>query len=76
MEQPLSPIHNHRHNLEPFRDEGRLKVLRQWLNIIFMVGAAAGMAIFALGHRITGLYVMIGASVFKFVELTLRMLKL
>ena len=31
------------HNLEPFKDTGRLRGLRQWLNLIFIIGAIVGM---------------------------------
>lgn len=63
-------------NLKPFRDEGRLRVLRMWLNIVFILGALIGMAVFTWMSRQTGIYILIGASVLKFVELTLRMMKL
>lgn len=63
-------------NLKPFRDEGRLRVLRMWLNIGFILGALIGMAAFTWMSRQTGIYILIGASVLKFVELTLRMMKL
>ena len=63
-------------NLEPFKDTGRLRGLRQWLNLIFIIGAIVGMIWFMKGDHDTAIYIMIGAGVFKFVELTLRIAKL
>ena len=63
-------------NLRPFRDEGRLRKLRFWLNIGFILGALLGMAVFTWYSREPGIYILIGASVLKFIELTLRMMKL
>jgi hypothetical protein len=67
---------NRYNNLRPFRDEGRLRVLRQWLNIFFILGAIAGMLCFKLVDTNLGIYILIAASVLKFIELTLRMMKL
>lgn len=67
---------NRYHHLKPFRDEGRLRVLRQWLNIIFILGSIAGMACYFTVSKQTGLYIIGGACVFKFVELALRIAKL
>ena len=63
-------------NLEPFKDTGRLRGLRQWLNLIFIIGAIIGMLWYVKGDHNTAVYIMIGAVVFKFVELTLRIAKL
>jgi hypothetical protein len=65
-----------RHHLEPFHDNGPTFVLRQWLNIIFLIGAIAGIVVFHVYSRELGIYVFIGAAVLKFIELSLRMLKL
>lgn len=64
------------HHLKPFEDTGRLRCLRQWLNIIFMVGAIVGMIWYVKADHTTAVYIMIGAVVFKFIELTLRIAKL
>jgi len=70
-------IRNHRyHNLEPFRDRGSFFWLRQWLNIIFIIGAIVGIIAVYVHSRELGIYIFIGASALKFIELTLRMLKL
>ena len=64
------------HNLERFEDNGQLRWLRQWLNLGFILGAIVGMIWFMKGDHDTAIYIMIGAGVFKFVELTLRIAKL
>ena len=64
------------HNLQPFEDKGRLRGLRQWLNLIFIIGAIVGMIWFMKGDQDPAIYIRIGAGVFKFVELTLRIAKL
>ncbi len=68
--------HPKRHNLEPFRDTGEARVLRLWLNIIFMVGAIVGLVLyFYFDERETAKWVILGSCVFKFVELVLRIMK-
>ncbi len=74
-EETLEQPRRH-HRLEPFRDNGPTFVLRQWLNIIFLVGAVAGIIAMYTCSRETGIYIFLGASVLKFIELALRMLKL
>lgn len=64
------------HHLHPIEEGGRLRGLRQWLNIIFIIGAAAGMIWYLTADHTTAIYIMIGAVVFKFIELTLRIAKL
>jgi hypothetical protein len=64
------------HNLKPFRDEGRTYRLRQWLNIVFIVVGFVGMGIYFADMHTTGLYVVGAACVLKFIELTLRLLKM
>lgn len=49
--------------------------LRQWLNIIFMVGALVGVGIYFFGPQQTGIYVILGAMVFKIIECALRMFR-
>ena len=65
-----------RHNLEPFRDSSRTRVLRFWLNVIFLVGAIAGLIIyFNVDHK-TAKWILLGSLLFKFVELFLRIFKI
>ena len=65
-----------RHNLEPFRDSSRTRVLRFWLNVIFMVGAIAGLIIYFKVDHDLAKYILIASLVFKFVELFLRIFKI
>lgn len=67
---------NKYNNLQPFEDKGKLRYLRQWLNLLFIIGAIVGMIWYTKGDRDTAIYIMIGAGVFKFIELTLRIAKL
>lgn len=76
MDEEAVVSHRRRSSLRPFRDEGRFRVLRFWLNIAFILGAFAGMALYFTEYRQTAIYILIAASVPKFAELTLRILKL
>ncbi|MCR4604105.1 MAG: hypothetical protein K5683_11330 [Prevotella sp.] len=65
-----------RHNLEPFRDSARTRTLRLWLNIIFMVGAIAGLIVyFKVDHEMAK-WILIVSLIFKFIELFLRIFKI
>ena len=69
--------HPKRHNLEPFRDSSKTRVLRFWLNIIFMVGAIIGLVVyFYTEEKEAAKWILLSSCVFKFVELTLRIAKL
>lgn len=50
-------------------------MLRQWLNIIFMIGAIIGVVIYLFGSQSTGIYIILGAMVFKIIECALRMFR-
>ena len=68
--------HKRHHNLEPFTDSSRTRRLRLWLNVIFLIGAVAGLACYYLWSHHWATMILIGASVFKFIELALRILKI
>ena len=69
--------HPKRHNLEPFRDSSKTRVLRLWLNIIFMVAAVIGLVVyFYTDEKETAKWIMLAGCVFKFIELALRILKI
>lgn len=70
------PEFKKRHNLEPFRDKSRTRTLRLWLNIIFMIGAIAGLLVYFYSDHETAKYILIVSCVFKFIELMLRILKI
>ena len=76
VDNPEEVPHPKRHQLEPFRDSSKTRVLRFWLNIIFMVGAIAGLVLYFYIDREVSKYVLIVSCVFKFVELVLRILKI
>ncbi|MBR1687661.1 MAG: hypothetical protein IJ710_03900 [Prevotella sp.] len=50
--------------------------LRNWLNILFIIGAIAGIATFYMADHETGLYIIMAAMVFKFIEVIIRILKI
>lgn len=68
----MSP-YNH---LKPIGDEGPLQRVRWWLNLLFMVGAVTGMLWYVTADHDTAVYILIGAVIPKFIEVTLRILKL
>ena len=69
--------HPKRHNLEPFRDSSKTRVLRFWLNIIFMIGAIAGLVVyFYTDEKEMAKWILFVSCIFKFVELALRILKI
>jgi hypothetical protein len=53
-----------------------MRLLRNILNTIFIIGAIIGMSLFYLGHKETGSYIIFGAMAFKFIEVVVRLLKL
>ena len=67
---------NKYNNLKPFKDEGRTYRLRQWMNIVFILAALVGMGVYFWSNHTLGLYIVGAACVVKFIELTLRMMKL
>ena len=67
---------NKYNNLKPFRDEGRTYGMRQWINVAFLLLSVVGVGVYFLGWQTAGLYIVGLALVLKFIELTLRILKL
>ena len=67
---------HHRRAPKPIRDESKTHTLRTVLNLIFIVGCLVGMAWYFYADHNTAFYILIVASVFKFVELTLRIMRL
>ena len=64
------PRRNHR---QP-REHTRIYYIRQWLNIIFMLGAVVGVIFYFLSDSNTGVIILLTAIVFKFVECVLRVI--
>lgn len=56
------------------RNKGRFFKIRNWLNIIFILAAVAGMAISYFCNSTIGFIVIIAAIVLKFVECILRLI--
>ena len=75
-EEEVPVVRRRRHNLEPFTDSSRTRRLRFWLNVIFLIGAIAGLACYYLWSHHWATIILITASAFKFVELALRILKI
>lgn len=53
-----------------------IKVIRNWLNIIFMLGAIVGLCFYFFISRETGIYIILCAMVVKFCESSLRMMNI
>lgn len=64
------PRRNHR---QP-REHNHIDYIRQWLNIIFMLGAVVGVIFYFLSDSNTGVIILLTAIVFKFVECVLRVI--
>ena len=73
-----TPMPRHRRShLAPLGSGEKLNRVRWWINLVFIIAALAGMVLwFAPGSRQVATYLLIGAVVLKFIEATLRILKL
>ena len=52
----------------------RIKVIRNWLNFVFILGAIAGLLVYYNVSHETDLYVILGSMMIKFTESALRMM--
>lgn len=89
MPEGLTPIHNDNMTIEtdnerndiPVRHRGepeprkRFLRLRNWLNLIFMIGAVAGMLTYVFAGQTLGTVIIICAMLFKVVECCLRFIR-
>ena len=57
-------------------ERGRFFMLRQVLNTLFILTAIAGMLLYFKWSRDVGPYLLIASCVLKFVEVTLRLMKI
>ena len=64
------PERNHRNP-----DEGKLLMLRNILNIIFMICAVIGVGVYLKADHNTGLIIVMFAMVIKFAESAIRFLR-
>ena len=60
---------HHRNDDKPHKSNLKL---RNWLNIIFMVGAIIGMIFYFFADRTTGIIIILASMIFKMVESALR----
>ncbi|MBP3787711.1 MAG: hypothetical protein IJJ62_03245 [Prevotella sp.] len=51
-----------------------IRVLRNWLNFIFIIGALVGMLVYVKYSRETGIYIILASMIVKFTESALRMI--
>lgn len=70
----MEPTRHHRRK-ELGEDYDQFLMLRQILNLIFMVGAVVGVIIFLTGSTTTGTIVILGSMVFKIAECAFRFFK-
>ncbi|MBO5549203.1 MAG: hypothetical protein J5954_06240 [Prevotella sp.] len=52
-----------------------IKSIRNWLNLLFMLGAIVGLLVYFMRSREQGTYIILGSMILKFVEAGLRMIK-
>ena len=55
------------------KGRGKHFALRNWLNIVFLVGAVAGLLLYYLHSNTVGTVVILAAMVFKMAESIIRM---
>lgn len=66
-----------RHHTKPSLYSGgdKFMMIRQVLNLIFMIGAIIGVIIFLTGNRTVGTIVILISMVFKIIECVLRFIR-
>lgn len=70
----MEPSRHHRRK-ELNEDYDQFLMLRQVLNLIFMIGAVVGVIIFLTGKTTVGTIVILAAMVFKIAECAFRFFK-
>lgn len=73
LEKKEESLVQRKERAEKEREEKPFLKVRNILNIIFMLGALAGVLIYFLSDQTTGTYIILVAMVFKMVEASLRM---
>jgi hypothetical protein len=63
-----------RHRGEDETPKDNFLRLRNWLNLIFMIGAVVGVLLYLFGDQTAGTIVVLVAMVFKMVESAIRFL--
>ena len=76
MENQNSTVRRPDHRMHRQERKDRFLYIRQWLNIIFMLGAVIGViAYFLADLTTTGTIIILVAMVFKIIECVLRFIR-
>ena len=76
MEDQNSTVRRPDHRMHRQERKDRFLYIRQWLNIIFMLGAVIGVIVYFLADlTTTGTIIILVAMVFKIIECILRFIR-
>lgn len=76
MENQNSTVRRPDHRMHRQERKDRFLYIRQWLNIIFMLGAVTGVIVYFLADlTTTGTIIILVAMVFKIIECILRFIR-
>ena len=76
MENQNSTVRRPDHRMHRQERKDRFLYIRQWLNIIFMLGAVIGVIVYFLTDlTTTGTIIILVAMVFKIIECILRFIR-
>ena len=76
MENQNSTVRRPDHRMQRKERKDRFLYIRQWLNIIFMLGAVIGVIVYFLADlTTTGTIIILVAMVFKIIECVLRFIR-
>lgn len=76
MENQNSTVRRPDHRMYRQERKDRFLYIRQWLNIIFMLGAVIGVIVYFLADlTTTGTIIILVAMVFKIIECILRFIR-
>lgn len=76
MENQNSTVRRPGHRMHRQERKDRFLYIRQWLNIIFMIGAVIGVIVYFLADlTTTGTIIILVAMVFKIIECILRFIR-
>jgi len=76
MENQNSTVRRPDHRIHRQERKDRFLYIRQWLNIIFMLGAVVGVIVYFLADlTTTGTIIILVAMVFKIIECILRFIR-
>lgn len=76
MENQNSTVRRPDHRMHRQERKDKFLYIRQWLNIIFMLGAVVGVIVYFLADlTTTGTIIILVAMVFKIIECILRFIR-